>query len=197
MQDTLQLVEKLKQKALSLSLDENVYTVSKDIIEDEKFRLWSGSSKNHQHHYGKGGLINHTFEVIDLCFIIKHQYPQYSIDSKELFLAALYHDVGKMYDYEPLDLDYQEWGSKEHKRMIHHISRSAIIWSENAKKDKTIYKNYYDNVLHAILAHHGQRTAGSPVAPKSRVAWLVYLCDNISSRMYDADTWDIIKRPTT
>jgi len=52
----------------------------------------------------------------------------------------------------------------------------------------------HDKVLHAILAHHGCREAGSPVAPKTREAWLVHFCDGISARMDDADTWDIIKR---
>jgi 23S rRNA maturation-related 3'-5' exoribonuclease YhaM len=51
---------------------------------------------------------------------------------------------------------------------------------------------YHDSVLHAILAHHGRREAGSPVAPKSRIAWLVHLSDQISARMADADTLDII-----
>jgi len=182
-------IEKLTVNAKKL----DVYDVSKDILKDPKFSVWSGSSKVFQHHYGKGGLIRHTSEVVDLCFRVKDYYD-YAIDPKELFLAALFHDVGKMYDYEPVNDNFNEWESTPHKRMIHHISRSGIIWSENAKKDDIIHKDYHDKVLHAILSHHMERAFGSPVAPRSRVAWLLTLCDNISARLFDADTWDVLDR---
>ncbi len=194
-------IEKLTEQAKTLGDD--VYKVSKGILEDERFPLWSGSSKPNQHHYGKGGLVKHTSEVVDLCFMVKSFYDHtYEIDSKELFLSAFFHDVGKMYDYklvkcglmgdifgEPI---YSTWESTSHKRLIHHISRSGIMWAENAKLNDDIYKKYFDKVLHAILAHHTFREAGSPVAPKSRVAWMVTLCDNLSARVNDADTWDIL-----
>ena len=50
-----------------------------------------------------------------------------------------------------------------------------------------------EDVLHVILSHHGNRLAGSPVAPKTREAWIIHLCDGISARLYDADTWDVVK----
>ena len=202
-------IDKLTRQAKMLGPD--VYNVCDGILKDERFPLWSGSSKPNQHHYGKGGLVQHISEVVETCFKIKSLYEhQYEIDSKELFLSALFHDVGKMYDYEPdmkvqkhgstLELfvgaepNYNKWKSAEHKRMIHHISRSGIMWAENAKKDEGIYEEYFEKVLHAILSHHTCREAGSPVAPKSRVAWLVTLCDNMSARMYDADTLDVLDR---
>jgi len=181
------------------TLGDDVYEVCKGILEDERFSIWSGSSQSYQHHYGKGGLVQHTSEVVDLCFKVKSFYDHtYEIDSKELFLSAFFHDVGKMYDYKPIDLTgaypYDRWISKPHKRSIHHISRSGIMWSENARKDEEIYEKYFEKVLHAILAHHTCREAGSPVAPKSRVAWMVTLCDNLSARVYDADTFDVLDR---
>jgi len=190
-------IEKLTSKAKTIGDD--VLAVCEGVLCDKRFPIWSGSSRPHQHHYGKGGLIEHTSEVIDTCFRVKSLYEhKYEIDSKELFLSAFFHDVGKMYDYEPcgeMDLDgdfYDHWQSAPHKRKIHHISRSGIMWSENARKDEGIYDEYFESVLHAILSHHTCREAGSPVAPKSRVAWILTLCDNISARMYDADTFDVI-----
>lgn len=35
--------------------------------------------------------------------------------------------------------------------------------------------------------------AVSPVAQKTRVAWLLHLCDGISARMDDAETLDVVK----
>lgn len=190
-------------------LGDDVYEVCKPILEDERFPVWSGSSQSFQHHYGKGGLISHTEEVVALCFMNKN-YFNYDIDEKELFLAAFYHDVGKMWDYEPVknltvhkysdlndytcETNYSEWTSAPHKRYIHHISRSAITWASNATLNKDIYEKYHDKVLHAILSHHTCREFGSPVAPKSRVAWLLTLCDNISARMADCETFDVLDR---
>ena len=97
-----------------------VYELAKVVLEDERFPIWSGSSRSHQHHYGKGGLLEHTFEVVRLCELNRENFLHgqdrpYDIDEVELFLAALFHDAGKMYDYEPYITDefhkdcYKEW----------------------------------------------------------------------------------------
>lgn len=201
-------LNQLKDKARELGDD--VYRVCEGVLEDERFPIWSGSSKNFQHHYGQGGLITHIHEVVNLCSAVAVTYPEHNIDRVELFLAAFFHDVGKMYDYEPVmnltvhkvdeptdytnETDYSIWASAPHKRKIHHISRSGIMWGENARKVPEIYEKYYEEVLHAILAHHTFRAAGSPVAPKTRVAWMVTLCDNLSARICDADTFDVLNR---
>lgn len=185
--------------------------VALTVIENPKFALWSGSSKPHQHHYGKGGLLIHTTEVIKLA--LDNNYLLNSgIDERELFLSCLFHDCGKMWDYQhgwkdsdkvvgtdkiggilyQRIPDYEDWEGTDHKRKIHHISRSALTWNQNAvqygESQETI-----DNVLHAVLAHHGLREWGSPVMPSTKLAWMLHLCDGISARMNDADKWDHTK----
>lgn len=165
-----------------------------NVIDNPKFLIWSGSSKPYQHHYGKEGLINHTLEVIELCMsnyeLMKTIHND--MQNPELyFLAALYHDVGKMWDYRPTNEQMTEWTSTEHKRNIHHISRSCIEWNLIAQKEN-LDQELTDTVSHAILAHHGLRERGSPVAPNSRVAWMLHLCDGISARMYDCNSYDCL-----
>ena len=165
-----------------------------NVINNPKFSTWSGSSKPHQHHYGKEGLINHTLEVIELCManyeLMKTIHDD--MQNPELyFLAALYHDVGKIWDYEPTNEQMTEWTSAKHKRNIHHISRSCIEWNLIAQKEN-LDQEFTDAVSHAILAHHGLREWGSPVAPNSRVAWMLHLCDGISARMYDCNSYDCL-----
>lgn len=168
----------------SLDLEE----VTSEIIYLEKFQTWSGSSKPYQHHYGKHGLIIHTEEVIKLC-MTNNDILSAGVNEKELFLAALYHDTGKVWDYAPLNKEMSGWESTKHKRHIHHISRSALMWHDMALK----YSIKEEEVLHAILAHHGQREWGSPVGPNTKLAWLLHLCDGISARMCDAETWDQVR----
>ena len=181
-------VEKLVDMAEYL----DVMSVCGKYLGSSDFATWTGSAESFQHHYGTGGLARHTCEVVELCFQVLEYYIKLGmgkIDSVELFLAAFFHDLGKLHDFQKVD---GIWCGSDHKRYIHHISRSAIIWSEEVKKNQYIYDMYYEKVLHAILAHHGNRGAGSPVAPKSRVAWLVHFCDGISARYADADTLDVI-----
>lgn len=174
-----------------------VEALANELLNDPRFCVWSGSCVSsveqqfpRKHHYGDGGLVRHTFEVVKLCLSNAAMFPKGKVNEAELFLAALFHDSGKMYDYEKVD---GVWVGTSHKRLIHHISRSAIIWSKAVEKYPELYVKFHDAVLHAILSHHGKREYGSPVAPKSRVAWMVHLCDSISARMDDADTLDVVK----
>ena len=169
-----------------------VLPITLELIKDPRFSYWSGCV-NDKHHYGKGGLQQHTWEVVMLCLENRRFFLNLgheNIPEDVLFLSALYHDSGKMRDYQPLD-DGAAWVGTEHKRIIHHISRSGIIWSKAVEKTNTC-RNIEDEVLHAILSHHGQREFGSPVAPKSKVAWLVHICDAMSARIEDCDKFDII-----
>lgn len=170
------------------------------VLNDTRFPVWSGSSKPNMHHYGEGGLIQHTWEVWSIASRTLEFY-QNSIkrgvieglelpSKRELFLAILFHDVGKMWDYQKVD---GFWCGTSHKRTIHHISRSGIEWAK-AVESTGEGRDIEDNVLHAILAHHGQREWGSPVSPKSRLAWMVHISDMMSARMNDADKIDFIDK---
>jgi 3'-5' exoribonuclease len=167
------------------------------LLGDQRFGMWSGSSKPTQHHYGDGGLLKHTTEVVKLAHEVNVVFD-YDIDETDLFLACLFHDAGKMWDYAPTSqhkdaLDYQPWVSTAHKRTIHHISRSAIYFNQVASNyliPQGFDESRIDGITHAILAHHGQREWGSPVAPKTKLAWMLHLCDGISARMDDCDKYD-------
>ena len=163
-------------------LGSNVSKVAEYILLDYKFDIWSGSSKPEQHHYGRHGLTIHTNEVMMVAFNVKNLLVP-NIDPIELYLSVLFHDAGKIYDYTTTDnIDFTP---TDHRRLIHHISRSALIWHDASTIVPKIYDNYHDRVLHNILSHHGMREWGSPVMPKTRIAWLLHLSDSMSARMND------------
>lgn len=175
----------LKEMAIYLGVSD----IASEVLDNTRFFVWSGSSKKEQHHYGTGGLSQHIKEVFQLCDL-SNDYFNEIVDRKSLFLACLFHDAGKMWDYE-IDA-YGEWQGTTHKRRIHHVAKSAIVWSIAVQKYPK-YKYMEDDVLHAILAHHGRREWGSPVAPNTRLAWLLHLNDGISARMEDCDRLDRVK----
>lgn len=191
----------LKTKAEELGVGK----IASLLLDDPRFPLWSGSGHASQHHYGTGGLIIHVSEVVNMCLLMREKwYPQ--VDEQILFLSALMHDSGKLWDYEPFDCNdadrnVQEisqitsrsgWHGTTHKRHIHHISRSAIEWSK-AVAISGECEDIEDEVTHAILSHHGQREWGSPVAPNTHVAWLLHCCDIISARMDDCEKMDYVR----
>jgi len=175
-------------KLLAKHQGKNVEIISNIILDDPKFSTWWGGLKG-QHHDFVGGLAKHTKEVVDLSFNSLVVLNIDDVDNTELFFSVLFHDAGKMYDYERVTDEL--FIATPHKRLIHHISRSALIWSHAIKNDEELNHKYHDLVLHNILSHHGHREWGSPVAPKTRAAWLLHLSDAISARMNDCDRLDL------
>lgn len=170
-----------------------VLGIAAEILNDPAFLLCSGSHWHKAHHYGKGGLLQHTWEVCSIVlstatfYLEKHP----NIDRVELFLSALFHDYGKVWDYvrDPKTGEYSTNPNK-HKRRIHHIQRSAIEWEMIARKH-CFYEKLTERITHNILSHHGQRDWGSPVAPLTREAWILHLADSMSARVDDCDRIDL------
>lgn len=168
----------------SLSKDLGLFNITFPIINNVRFNIWSGSSHPNCHHYGRHGLIIHTSEVIRLA-IANNKLLNVGLSEREIFLAALFHDYGKIYDYA-LNSN-GEWYSVPHKYMVHHISRSAAYWQMQSEKFRGSLRGIdSEGILHAILSHHGNKLYGSPVEPQTKLAWLIHLCDSISARMHDS-----------
>lgn len=177
---------------ISIMLGKEIYLLSNEVFADYRFGFWSASLDN-KHHYGKGGLAEHTLEVVKVA-LNTNKLLKCNVSENELFLACLFHDSGKIEDYSPLDTNYKNWEGTLHKRMIHHITRSALKWNNAVMKYPECFDLYHENVLHAILSHHGLREWGSPVAPYTKVAWLLHLSDSMSARMNDCEKFDVLNR---
>jgi 3'-5' exoribonuclease len=183
-----------RRELFAMAASLNVERIASELLNNYSFLIQSGSQRKRAHHYGAGGLLKHTWEV---CSLVLQNATFYlaahpNLDLQELFISALYHDYGKVWDYErdPVTLEYSEKTHNNHRRRIHHISRSAIEWEVIARK-LNIDKDFTERVTHNILSHHGQREWGSPVAPLSREAWILHLCDGISARVDDCDRVDL------
>ena len=162
------------------------------VLEEPKFLIWSGSGQTIHHHYGKGGLVVHTWEVVRLA-LQTNEIIAANVCPRKLFLTGLYHDVGKMWDYKPTNVSMTVWTSTQHRSRIHHITRSVKEWGKafdaqgpNCFSPEQI-ETVEDDVIHGILAHHGRLEWHSPVEPRTKLAFLIHYCDAISARMDDAD----------
>lgn len=180
-------VERLGKMAFDLQCVE----IAGEVLDDPDFAVWTGSSKPHKHHYGKGLLAEHTCEVAEIALANNAYFEKTGkgVDKTKLFLACLYHDVGKMWDYEPLDPDLvdpemKHWKDTRHRFRIHHISKSGLVWCRAAAKYGWSEADT-EEVWHCVLSHHNLKEWNSPVQPKTRMAWLLHLADGMSARMDD------------
>ena len=184
-------VEDARYSLLRMAKQFNVYFLAWELLDNPKFLECSGSSKPEIHHYGTGGLIVHTHEVVQISQQVNTCLGS-PANATQLFLAALYHDAGKMFDYRQVKRIINRggefemiWEAAPHKDLIGHLSRSALIW--NAAAFKFDYDSQdSDEILHGILAHHGERAWGSPVTPKTPLAWLLHCADNMSAKVNES-----------
>lgn len=171
--------------------DRSAKELAKKVLDNPLFEVWTASSHPEVHHYGTGGLLTHTFEVVTLCAINNMAFTKMGkgVNSDLLFLAALYHDIGKLTDYERVPDTVDDWKSTDDKYKVYHITRSAIEWTRAVEAVRAagyeFSKSDEDQVLHGILAHHGRLEWKSPVTPQDRLAWILHLCDAMSARVDD------------
>lgn len=128
------------------------------------------------HHAWLGGLIEHTLGVAALAVSVAPLYPALS---RDLVVAlALLHDVGKVEAYE-----WEEaFRRSDEGRLLDHIYLGARLVERTIDGLPGFPPELRSRVLHAVLAHHGDRAAGSPVLPQTLEAVVLHLLD-----MLDAD----------
>lgn len=148
-----------------------------------RFELWPGSLG--KHHAWPHGLLIHTTEVCEFSRLLAlgcKKTRKIDINLTAVLAAALFHDLGKMYDYEmapDINLDEEVcWQQSDHFKKVHHLVKSYDLWKMASKK--LGLGDIEDQVSHCILAHHGELAYGSPVKPDSQEAWIVHLADMAS-----------------
>lgn len=129
------------------------------------------------HHGFVGGLLEHTLGVVKLCDFYVKQYPLLNRDL--LFTAALFHDVGKMRELSSFpENDYTDDG-----QLLGHIYMGAELVGATARRIQGFPKKLLSELMHCILAHHGELEYGSPKKPALLEALALNLADNTDAKM--------------
>lgn len=148
-------------------------------IEDKEFIK---NFKNHSaaktiHHGFIGGLLEHTLGVVKICNFFADYY---SIINKDLIItAALFHDMGKLYEISSFpENDYTDDG-----QLLGHIYIGAEKLSERIKTIEGFPKKLASELIHCILAHHGELEYGSPKKPAIPEAFALSFADNADAKL--------------
>ncbi|HET9857436.1 MAG TPA: HD domain-containing protein, partial [Chthoniobacterales bacterium] len=155
----------------------------------ERFRRTAAARKNH--HARRGGLVEHTAQMMRVALSIAPLYPQLNADL--LFAGILFHDSGKLWENALPEngfvMDYDERGE-----LVGHISIGLelinSLWRRLGAENAESWKNFFPpsedvrlHLLHLIGAHHGEQQFGSPVVPKTPEAMALNYIDNLDARL--------------
>jgi 3'-5' exoribonuclease len=155
----------------------------------DRFRR-TAAARNY-HHARRGGLVEHTAQMLRVGRAIAPLYPQLNFDL--LMAGILFHDSGKLWENQlpenGFTMSYDERGE-----LMGHISIGLelvnSLWRKLVVDHADAWKNLAPSsddvrlhLLHLIGAHHGEPEFGSPVSPKTPEAMALHYIDNLDARL--------------
>ena len=170
--DVLEMIKRTKDIYLKALLESFFI---KDVEFKNAFKKHSAAKT--VHHGYVGGLLEHTRGVANLCEFYATQYPILNRDL--LVTAALFHDIGKLVELSPLpENDYTDEG-----QLIGHIVIGTMKLEEKIRTIPNFPVQLERELLHCILAHHGELEYGSPKKPALIEALALTYADNTDAKI--------------
>jgi 3'-5' exoribonuclease len=147
------------------------YFEDKEFVKDFK----NAAAAVRYHHAFKGGLLEHTLAVTEICDAISRVYHNLNYDL--LISGAILHDIGKIREYKTVaTTEVTDKG-----KLLGHITIGYGWVLEKIKQINDFPQDLRDRLLHIILSHHGQKEFGSPKRPKILEAFIVYYIDHMDA----------------
>lgn len=171
--------------------DPRLRTLSEAFLNEFGDRFRRTAAARNYHHARRGGLVEHTAQMMRTALALAPLYPQ--LNSDLLVAGILFHDCGKLWE-NALPENGFVMGYDERGELIGHISIGLELvnslwrklYSENAEAWKNLSPASEDvrlHLLHLIGAHHGEHQFGSPVNPKTPEAMALHYVDNLDARL--------------
>jgi 3'-5' exoribonuclease len=128
------------------------------------------------HHNYIHGLLEHTIGVCRICDSLAGLYPEVNRDL--LLAGAILHDIGKTVEFKyTTAIDYSDPG-----RLLGHIVLGERIIAKAVGNLDSFPRELELQLLHLVLAHHGELEFGSPQVPQTLEAFFLHYADNIDAR---------------
>lgn len=172
------MLEDIKQTALAFS-DQGLTELVLAILKDKSEALNFAPAAKSNHHAMKGGLLYHTWSMLQLGKAVTPLYPFLNRDL--VYAGIILHDMGKLSemisDENGIVSDY----SKEGKLLGHIVSEIVELdhYGQRLNTDPELLML----LKHMILSHHYEAEYGSPVKPMFAEAELLHHIDVIDARM--------------
>ena len=178
-------------QSISTLSDPRLRALSQTFVNDWGDRFRRAAAARKYHHARRGGLVEHTAQMMRVAKEIASVYPQLNLDL--LIAGILFHDSGKLWENQFTEtgfvMEYDELGE-----LVGHISIGLEIvnslWRKLSVENADIWKTYSPasedvrrHLLHLIGSHHGEKELGSPVEPRTPEAMTLHYVDNLDSKL--------------
>jgi 3'-5' exoribonuclease len=172
-------------------LDPRLRTLCEAFLKEWGDRFRRAAAARKYHHARRGGLVEHTAQMMRVAKGIAPLYPQLNVDL--LIAGILFHDSGKLWENQFPEtgflMDYDELGE-----LVGHISIGLeivnLFWRKLSVENADVWKTYSPasedvrrHLLHLIGSHHGEKELGSPVEPRTPEAMTLHYIDNLDAKL--------------
>ena len=151
------------------------------IMKERKEQLLVYPAAVKLHHATRGGLLHHSWTILQLAKSVAQAYPMLNQDL--LFAGAILHDIGKLEELDTSSLGLAS-AYTESGQLLGHITIGINIVAETAEL-LGIPARTAMLVEHMILSHHGTAEYGSPKAPMFPEAEVLSELDLLDSRLFE------------
>jgi 3'-5' exoribonuclease len=178
-------------KTVSAIVDPRLRALCDAFLKEWGDRFRRSAAARNYHHARRGGLVEHTAQMMRVALGIAPLYPELHVDL--LSAGILFHDSGKLWENHLPESGFT-MGYDERGELIGHISIGLelvnSLWrklsAENAEAWKNLAPASEDvrmHLLHLVGSHHGEMQFGSPVFPKTPEAMALHYIDNLDARL--------------
>lgn len=153
--------------------------ITKKVLEKYKDKLLLFAGGKQLHHNYIGGLLYHTYRMVELATKVSEVYLE--LDKDLLLSGCILHDIGKVSELSTDSLGCTEYTTEGN--LFGHLLQGCFIVKEAA--DSLGYGEQEDTklLLHLIASHHGETEYGAISIPSVPEAMVLHEIDMIDSRM--------------
>lgn len=185
--DPDQMFAELQEIVATQIADEPLRRLVTELLEEhaEAIRTHPAASRNH--HAFRGGYLEHVLSVTRTAVFLADKYAAYytemrpPLDKSLVVAGAVLHDVGKLIelDAKPQGADYSPRG-----KLIGHILLGRDMVRDKAATIDGLDPETLLRLEHIIVSHQNLPEWGSPIAPHTPEALLVYFADDIDAKFH-------------
>ncbi|MCX7868900.1 MAG: HD domain-containing protein [Terrimicrobiaceae bacterium] len=168
--------------------DPRLRALGESFLREHAGRFGRAAAARANHHARRGGLLEHTLQMLRAASALCEAYPHLNRDL--LLAGTLLHDSGKLWETCPPEKGF-DVPREPRGEMLGHIvigielvntlwrSLDLAPWKELSPPSEDVRLH----LLHLLASHHGQLEYGSPVEPKTPEAIALHHLDNLDAKL--------------
>jgi 3'-5' exoribonuclease len=169
-----QRLETLIEEIDDAHLKQLLYRIISDPDVASRFKV--APAARGMHHAFRSGLLEHT---VSMATVGRRLAAHYRAHEGLVVAGCILHDLGKIWELDiGASIEYTDDG-----RLLGHMTMEVIHVDRVISELEAFPAELRRQLLHILLAHHGEYEYGSQKRPKTPEAMLVHMADLLDSKM--------------